>query len=134
MADSILDIITKADRRPFTIDGKYYEMRHPNELSMTEFHQLSKKGAALIALADEYKSDPDGAFKSITMCTNELLDMITPDLPSEVRETLNPFGVQQILEAFIGLSRTEPKPDVQPLQKKSLPDSSDSTADARKTG
>ena len=57
-----------------------------------------------------------------------------PDLPAEAREKLNPFHVQQILEAFIGLSRIEPKPDAQQPQPKLSPDSSDSTAADRKTG
>ncbi len=134
MAENILDILTKVDRPTFTIDGESYPMCHPNELSMTDFHILSKKGVELIAFADQYKSDPDGAFESIKKCMNELLDMVAPDLPLKARTKLNPFHVQQILEAFIGLSRIEPKPDAQPLPEKSLQDSSDSTADARKTG
>ncbi len=133
-ADNILDILTKVDRPRFTIDGESYEMRHPNELGMMEFHALSKKGVELIAFADQYKSDPDSAFESITKCMDELMDMVAPDLPAAAREKLNPFHVQQILEAFIGLSRIEPKPDAQPLPEKSLQDSSDSTADVRKTG
>lgn len=134
MAENILDILTKTYRPTFTIDGEHYPMCHPNELSMTEFHTLSKKGVELISFAEAYKSDPDGAFKSIQKCMNELLDMVTPDLPTEVRAKLNPFHVQQILEAFIGLSRIEPKPDAQRQPPKSSQDSSDSTAALPKTG
>ncbi len=42
-ANNILDILTKVERPTFTIDGNAYELRHPNELSMAEFHVLSKK-------------------------------------------------------------------------------------------
>ena len=133
-AENILDILTKVDRPRFTIDGTSHEMRHPNELSMTEFHLLSTMGSELIKLSDQYKADPEGAFKAIRRCMGELLQMVAPDLPAEAREKLNPFHVQKILEAFIGLSRTEPKPDEQPLQPKSSQDSSDSTAADRKTG
>ena len=134
MAENILDILTKVDRPHFTIDGKSYEMCHPNELSMMEFHTLSKKGVELISFAEQYKSDPDGAFESITKCMNELLDMVAPGLPAEARKKLNPFHVQQILEAFIGLSRIEPQPGGPQRQQKSSQDLSGSTAAAQKTG
>jgi len=134
MSKNILDILTKVDRPTFTIDDNAYELRHPNELSMTEFHTLMKKGVALVSFSEQMASDPDGAFNSIIKCMNDLMDMIAPDLPSTVREKLNPFHVQQILEAFIGLSRIEPKPDAQLQQDKPLHDSSDSTEAAQKTG
>ena len=133
-ANNILDIFTKVDRPTFTIDGAAYEMRHPNELSMAEFHVLSKKGSELIAVGEQYSSDPEGAFDAIQTCMSELLDMVTPDLPPEVKDKLNPFHVQQILDSFIGLSRIEPKPDATRAQKKSSRDSAASTAASRKTG
>ena len=133
-ANNILDIFTKVDRPTFTIDGDAHEMRHPNELSMAEFHLLSKTGSELIAFGEQYSSDPEGAFDAISKCMDELLDMVTPDLPREVRDKLNPFHVQQILDTFIGLSRIEPKPGAQGQSKKLSQDSPDSTADSRKTG
>lgn len=133
-ADNILDILTKVDRPHFTIDGKSYEMRHPNEFGMVEFHKLSKKGVELIAAAEDYKSDPDGAFEAITKCMDELLDMVAPNLPAEAKEKLNPLHVQQLMEAFIGLSRIEPKPDAPQLPPKPLQDSLDSTEAIQKTG
>ena len=132
--NNILDIFTKVERPTFTIDGAAYEMRHPNELSMAEFHILSKKGSELIAFGEQYSSDPEGAFAGVGKCMGELLDLVTPDLPSEVRDQLNPFHVQQILDSFIGLSRIEPKPDAEHRSKKSSPGSPDSTAASRKTG
>ena len=133
-ADNILDIFTKVERPTFTIDGAAYEMRHPNELSMVEFHTLSKKGSELIAFGEQYSSDPEGAFGGVGKCMGELLDMVTPDLPAKVRAQLNPFHVQKILDAFIGLSRIEPKPEEQPAPKKSSRGSRASTAVSRKTG
>ena len=133
-AQNILDILTKVDRPTFTIDGKPYEMRHPEDLSMAEFHLLSKQGTSLIAFGEQYQSDPDAAFEAINKCMNELLDLVTPDLPHEVREKLNPFHVQKILDSFIGLSRIEPKPEEQQAPKKSSQDSPASTAVSRKTG
>ena len=134
MAENILDILTKVDRPRFTIDGESYEMRSPDELSMTEFHTLSKKGSELIAFGEQYTSDPEGAFKAIQICIDELLDLVTPDLPADVRDKLNPFHVQQIIDSFIGLSRIEPKPEEQPAPKKSSRGSRASTAVSRKTG
>ena len=134
MAENILDILTKVERPTFTIDGEKYEMRDPGELSMAEFHVLSKKGIELIAFAEQYTSDPDGSFNAIQICINELLDMVTPDLPADIRDKLNPDHVQQILDSFIGLSRIEPKPEEQPAPKKSSRGSRDSTAVSRKTG
>ena len=132
--NNILDILTKLERPTITIDGEKYEMRSPEELSMTEFHVLSKKGSELIAFGKQYTSDPDGAFEAIQICIGELLDLVTPDLPAEVRDKLNPFHVQQIIDSFIGLSRIEPKPEEQPAQKKSSRGSRASTAVSRKTG
>ncbi len=132
--NNILDIVTKVDRPTFTIDGSAHELRHPNELSMAEFHVLSKKGSELIAFGEQYSADPESAFDAISKCINELLDMVTPELPIAIRDKLNPFHVQQILEAFIGLSRIEPKPDAQPQPQKLSQGSSDSTAASRKTG
>ena len=134
MAENILDILTKVERPTFTIDGESYEMRDPGELSMAEFHVLSKTGSELIAFGEQYSTDPDGAFKAISKSMDELLDMVTPDLPADVRDKLNPFHVQKILDAFIGLSRIEPKPEEQPAPKKSSRASRDSTAARRKTG
>ena len=134
MAENLLDILTKVDRPTFTIDGESYELRHPNELSMTEFHTLSKMGGALVTFGDQFSDNPEDSFNEIRKVIDELLDMVTPDLPKEIREKLNPFLVMNILEAFIGLSRIEPKPEDQPAPKKSSPDSSDSTAAIRKTG
>ncbi len=133
-ANNILDIFTKVERPTFTIDGKSYEMRDPGELSMAEFHVLSKTGSELIAFGEQYSTDPEAAFDSIAKCMDDLLDMVTPDLPADVREKLNPFHLQKILEAFTGLSRIEPKPDVKPARKKSLRASRASTAARRKTG
>ncbi len=133
-ASNILDIFTKVDRPTFTLDGDSYEMRHPNELSMAEFHLLSKKGSELIAFGEAYSSDPEGAFNAISKCMDELLDLVTPDLPKAAREKLNPFHIQQILDSFIGLSRIEPKPDGQDLSKNSSPGLRGSTAATRKTG
>ena len=134
MTKNILDILTKVDRPTFTIDGESYSMRHPNELSMTEFHLLSKLGGSLVKYGDQYKDDPEAAFEAIRKCMDELLDMITPDLPKKTRDKLNPFHVQQILDSFIGLSRIEPKPAEQPPSKKLSPGSSDSTEAVHKTG
>ena len=134
MAENILDILTKVDRPTFTIDGEKYEMRDPGELSMEEFHVLSKTGSKLIVFGEQYSTDPEGAFEAISKCMDELLDMVTPDLPAKVRAQLNPFHVQKILDAFIGLSRIEPKPEEQPAPKKSSRGSRDSTAVSRKTG
>ena len=131
---NILDILTKVDRPHFTIDGKSYELRHPNELSMTEFHLLSSKGASLISFGEQYEKDPDTAFKAIQTCMDELLDIVTPDLPKGVRAILNPFHVQQILDSFIGLSRIKATPGERRNQKKSSRDSSDSTAEAPAAG
>ena len=133
-AENILDILTKVERPTFTIDGAKYEMRDPGELSMAEFHVLSKTGSELIAFGEQYSTDPEGAFKAISKSMDELLDMVTPDLPAKVRAQLNPFHVQKILDAFIGLSRIEPKPEEQPVPKKSSRGSRDSTAVSRKTG
>ena len=133
-ANNILDILTKVERPTFTIDGESYEMRDPGELSMAEFHVLSKTGSELIAFGEQYSTDPEGAFDAISKCMDELLDMVTPDLPAKVRDQLNPFHVQKILDAFIGLSRIEPKPEEQPAPKKSSRGSRDSTAARRKTG
>ncbi len=133
-ANNILDILTKVERPTFTIDGEKYEMRDPGELSMTEFHVLSKTGSELIAFGEQYSTDPEGAFDSISKCMDELLDMVTPDLPAKVRAQLNPFHVQKILDAFIGLSRIEPKPEEQPATKKSSRASRVSTVARRKTG
>ena len=133
-AENILDILTKVDRPHFTIDGKSYEMVHPNELSMTDFHLLSSKGSSLISFGKQYKKDPDTAFEAIKKCMDELLDIVTPDLPAKVREKLNPFHVQQILDSFIGLSRIEPKPGKKHRRKKSSRGSRGSTAGSRKTG
>ncbi len=121
MAENMLDILTKVDRPTFTIDGESYEMRHPNELSMTELHLLSSKGSTLVSLGKLYEEDPDEAFKSITDCMNELLDIVTPDLPKKVLEALNPFHVQQILDSFTGLSRIKPKPGGKRNRKKRSP-------------
>jgi len=132
--NNILDILTKVDRPHFTIDGKSYEMVHPNELSMAEFHVLASKGSKLISFGEQYETDPEAAFEAIQNCMNELLDMVTPDLPKAVRDKLNPFHVQQILDSFIGLSRIEPKPGARQKPKKSSRGSSGSTAARRKTG
>ena len=134
MAENLLDILTKVDRPTFTIDGERYEMRHPNELSMSEFHTLSKMGGALITFGDQFSDSPEESFDEIRKVIEELLDMVTPDLPKKIREALNPFHVMKILEAFIGLSRIEPKPDEPQPPKKSSQDSQDSTAAAPKTG
>ena len=132
--ENLLDILTKVDRPTITIDGESCEMRHPNELSMTEFKLLANKGSSLISFGEQFEKDPDAAFEAIQECMNELLDIVTPDLPEAVREKLNPFHVQQILDAFIGLSRIEPKPDARQKPKKSSRASSGSTAVRRKTG
>ena len=134
MAENLLDILTKVDRPTFTIDGKPHEMRHPNELSMEEFHLLMKQGSLLIKFGEEFGEDPGAAFGKIKDGMNGIVDLIAPDLPPKPRAKLNPFHVQQLLEAFIGLSRIEPKPDAQPPSKKSSQDSPDSTAAAPKTG
>jgi len=133
-AENILDILTKVDRPTFTIDGEKYEMRDPGELSMEEFHLLSKTGSKLIIFGEQYKTDSEGAFEAISKCMDELLDMVTPDLPADVRDKLNPFHLQKILDAFIGLSRIEPKPEEQPAPKKPSRASRASTVARRKTG
>lgn len=134
MAENILDILTKVDRPHFTIDGKSYEMVHPNELSMTEFHVLLKLGNSFESWGKQYKSDPEAAVEAIQMCMDELLDMIAPDLPETVKKKLNPFHVQALLGAFTGLSRIEPKPGGPRNRKKSSRGSRASTAASRKTG
>ena len=134
MAENILDILTKVERPTFTIDGEKYELRDPGELSMAEFHVLSKKGSELINFGEQYTTDPDGAFDDITKCIDELLDLVTPDLPADVRKKLNPFHVQKILDAFIGRARIAPKPGEQLAPKKSSRASRASTAARRKTG
>ena len=134
MAENILDILTKVDRPRFTIDGTSYEMRHPNELSMAEFHVLGKMGVELESFGELIKSDADEALDKMQSVVDELLDMVTPNLRKDVRTKLNPFHVQKILEAFMGLSRIGPKPDEpQPLNKPS-PDSPGSTEGAQKAG
>lgn len=132
--NNILEILTKSARPTFTIDGKPYEMRHPNELSMTEFYELSKTGSTLSTFGEEFADDPEGSFEKIRDVINQLLDMIAPDLPGEVRDELNPFHVMKILEAFIGLSRITPQPEDEQAQAKLLQDSSDSTEAVHSTG
>lgn len=135
MADNLLDILTRADRPKFTIDGKSYEIRHPNELSMAEFHQFYTHGDALVQAGEAYSKDPEGAFESIQKTMDALLDLVTPDLPAKVREKLNPSHVQQICEAFMGLVRIKPAPGERPNRKKSSRGSPASTrARRRRTG
>lgn len=131
---NILEILTKSARPTFTIDGKPYEMRHPNELSMMEFYELSKTGSALSTFGEEFADDPEASFEKIREVIKELLDVITPDLPDDVGSELNPFHVMKILDAFIGLSQITPQLEDEQVPTKSLPDLSDSTAAVRSTG
>jgi len=130
MADNLLDIVTKVDRPTITIDDKPHEIKHPNELSMADFHVLSKYGASLINFGKQYEADPDAAFEKIKDCMAGILEMIMPDLPKDVRDILNSFMVQQILEVFISLSRIKRDQGEPPSPKKSSLDSVDSMAQA----
>lgn len=134
MAGNLLDIVTKVDRPTITIDGTHYEMCHPNELSMKDFHLLMKRVGQLENLGNAYSADPEAAMEKIAPLMSDLVDQIVPGIPDEVRDKLNPYHVQQIAETFIGLSRIDAKPGERPNRKKSSRGSSASTAAARKAG
>lgn len=134
MAEDILDILTRAERPKFKIDGKRYEMLHPNELSMLDFRELGKRGAAMVAAANSFEeTDNDTVFDQMIDDMNAILDTVAPGLPKKVRDKLNPFHVQKIVQAFMRLVRAGGAPDGRRNRKKSSRGSAASTRGRRPT-
>ena len=102
MADAILNLITRVDRPKIKIDGKEYELRHPRELSIPEFHQYLKY-LGIIEPGDSPSSGAETKGVSVKM-----FNLILADVPKSVVARLGAFDMAQIIAVFSALFPNAP--------------------------
>jgi hypothetical protein len=92
------ELQTHIIRRAIKIDGELYELRHPDEMSLTEQHYLLSRSQQIEAtFRGEY--DPE----SLAMAERSLREcvaLLMPTLPAAVADSLTDMQRMAILQGF----------------------------------
>lgn len=108
MADEpLLNLETLTERPKIRIDGKDYEMLNADEISVVDLYRVQKLGKRIYqhSFSDE-DDDEEGARKleEMSRAATELLQIIMPDLPTDVERKLTDRHRMEILNTFTRLS------------------------------
>jgi len=108
MADSLLDLSTSVERPVVNIDGEPYEMRDPNEFTLSQVHELATLGKKLQKLMskDELSDSESDDLEQIGI---DIVTTVMVQLPREVLDKLSAVSKMKISEAFTnraGMSQT----------------------------
>lgn len=139
MADKkILDLAQIRSNRPVVKfdDGREYEMRHPDELSLNKLMDLKVAGEKIVSESNNI-SGPDGtaAFNKAML---EAFKLIFVDCPDETILSLTPVAAGRVMDFFMEQfpkrAREEAMAMVTATGEEPSPSSSDSTEEPPKDG
>lgn len=131
MRKNVLDLSTSITRHTIKVDGKAYELRDPDELSLLEQHYLRQWGQDIEeSFADE--SDAEAVSKG-EHALRQTIGLLMPSLPAEISERLSDTQRLAIIRGFTRLASEGILASVQ-NGGSSSPVSSGSTAVAPLTG
>ena len=132
MAEPVLNLDTLVERRVVVIDGKHYELKNPDEVSLLDYHRIWYKGRELDAAfaKPNLTMDEIGALaKNIDELCRFLLDA-----PDAVHARLHESHKMKVIQVFTSLQHAAvtapaPEPPATPSSgETSSPESSGSTA------
>lgn len=118
-----LDLTTIADRPIVKLQQGDFEIRHPEELTFSEFGRQQKIGAEIIEQAD--KVAEDGVLEFLEDLVVEASQIMFVELPEDVARALTPGMYLKIARFFNGLTGEE-EPPVSKTSENSAPSASDS--------
>jgi hypothetical protein len=98
MSDPILDLSTLIQRPTIRVDGKAYELRSPEELSVLEGQFLAQAGRRINEIAEA--GDPDRALQPLL---TDVVSRVVIGLPDTVLGALSEAHLISICEVFTGL-------------------------------
>lgn len=104
MAEPILQLSTTEFDRPIVvIDGERYEMRSPDEMSISMIREMSALGVRLRSFqgADGEERDYD----DLEAATKGSVDLVMVDLPDDVRDVLTVNQLGSIVRTFTQLAK-----------------------------
>lgn len=93
--DALLDLNTLIERPTIAIDGKKYEIRSPDELSIIESQQFTFWGAAIEELSQE-----EGKEEELQVLIDKVADAVLIGVPANVRAKLSGVQKHQVIEVF----------------------------------
>lgn len=99
MADPLLSIATLIERKTVSIDGKRYELRSPDELSVLDSHRFAAWAKKLGELQQSAEEEPNPEIEELVTRITRLA-LIAPD---EVHERLSGVHRIAVAEVFTGL-------------------------------
>ncbi len=102
MADQVLDISTLIERPKIAIDGKFYKIRSPEELSVIDHHRMESQGRRMVELTALPKLEPieENELKKLL---HAISDFIMVDVPKSVRKKLTDAQRASVSEVFTAL-------------------------------
>jgi len=101
MADKqpILDLDTLVERPTIRVDGKLYEIRSHDELSVLDHHRLVQQGKRLDELMARPELDADSRAEVGTLLY-EISDFVMVGVPAQVRAKLSDAQRASVAEVF----------------------------------
>ena len=103
MAEPILNLSTTDFDRPIVvIDDERYEMRSPDELSITMIREMAALGSRLQSFQGAEGDERD--YDDLEAATKGSVDLVMVDLPDEVRDALTIGHLGRIVRTFTQLA------------------------------
>jgi len=136
----LLDLSTLIDRERIAIDGKAYELRNPDELSLADCGRIMRNGEKI----EKLSAGGDEAAEDLDAVVSETAKLVMVDVPDAVLAGLSGMQRLQVVEVFTerllaarmrtagGIASRMMKEGR--IGAKSSPGSSTSTAGRRKSG
>ncbi len=103
MADPILDLSTLVDRPKIRIDGRLYELRSPDELSVLDSQRLTSAGKRIDALAGASDPAGEGDTRELAELIDDVTRRVLVEIPEAVFASLSQMQKLSICEVFTGL-------------------------------
>lgn len=96
--EPLLDLVTLIERPTIAIDGKRYELRSPEELSIYDSQWLTVAGRRIEQIAKD-----GGDEGELEPAIDAVVEKVVVDLPAEVFGRLSGIQRMAIVEVFTGL-------------------------------
>ena len=133
MSKNLLDISTlEPDRPTVTIDGVAYEMAVPEDFGLAQQARLGRLHRRISSVHLDADSLSEADISATETALDELVSLILPTLPAEIRAQLRDVHKRGILQAFtLATEGWRPRPPLSPTPtgEQSSPDSSASMAE-----
>lgn len=107
--EPLLSLQTFCEHKQVAIDGTLYNLVNPGELSILDYHRISKRGQRAQELMDKNAELTDAEVRELTELLDSLCRMIL-DAPDELHGRLRDTHRLQVVTVFCDLQRDQMSP------------------------